>query len=226
MKENQFDSYSSFLSPLLPFATPAIFPSPATRASPAPPRPPRSFLFTVVAVDFSSSSTSRRNKCATTRVFKKAVSYLRSARLHRHFHHLRLPTLARAIASPPNTAVLQHSRALSSFPFFLRVFSRSFSFLTIYPSSFIPLGRTATTFQITPHSPISFLFVLSFSPFSRSFYYSSLGDGLRLSLLPLIVSSLVSRISSFDGTFYAYRAEDERVRRTNSASEGGEDTKS
>lgn len=111
---------------------------------------------------FSSLSTSRRNKCAPTRIFKKAVSYPRSsARLRHHLRHLRLPTLARATASPPN-----HRRFTTPSSVFLVFFPRVFSGpvpLFSHLRILHPLGRAATAFQITPRSPISFLFVLPFS---------------------------------------------------------------
>lgn len=149
---------------LIPFSAPPFSPPRLSFPCPQPrwvPRRPPRWPFLSSQSTFSSLSTSRRNKCAPTRIFKKAVSYPRSARLRHHLRHLRLPTLARATASPPNTAVSRHRRAFSSV-FFPRVFSGPvplFSHLRILH----PLGRAATAFQITPRSPISFLFVLPFS---------------------------------------------------------------
>lgn len=146
-----------------------------------------------------------------TRIFKKAVSYPRSAHLHHHrLRHLRLPTLARATASPPNTAVSRHRRAFSS-SFFPRVFSGPvplFSHLRILH----PLGRAATAFQITPRSPISFLFVLPFSSSGRSPAFFLLFFSRKwltppftfLPPLPLICVISCFLYFSSDGTLYMH----------------------
>lgn len=95
--------------------------------------------------------------------------------------HLRLPTLARATASPPNTAVSRHRRAFSSSFFPASSSASRSSFLTpTYPSSPRP-SRDC----LPNHSTLSRLFSLC-SPFlfvrrSPAFFcYSSLGNGLRL----------------------------------------------
>lgn len=113
MKENQFDSYS-FLSPLHPSHHPgylSLAHNPGgSRAAPT------------VAVSFHSPRSRLsprsppRGATSAPRLasLRKQSRTSRSARLRHHLRHLRLPTLARATASPPNTAVSRHRRAFSS----------------------------------------------------------------------------------------------------------------
>lgn len=150
------------------------FPCPQPRWVPRRPRAGRFFPQSSQST-FSSLSTSRRNKCAPTRIFKKAVSYPRSARLHRHhLRHLRLPTLARATASPPNTAVSRHRRAFSSsfFPASSPVpFLSSHTYVSFIPSaeprlpskSLHALPSLFSLFSLSLRPPFSRFFLLFFS---------------------------------------------------------------
>ena len=221
MKENQFNSYS-FLSPLYPFTTPTIFPTPVTLVSCSPPHGGRFFPQSSPST-FSSPSTSRRNKCAPTRIFKKAVSYPRSAHLH-HLHHLRLPTLARATASPSNTVVSRHSRAFSSsffsasFPVPFLLFSHPYIFFI--PSAKLRLpSKSLHTF---PSLSLRFLFLFCCSP--SFFCYSSLRNCLRFHAFTFFPSRWLYSLLFLVILIWRYilctPAEDERVWRTDLASEG------
>lgn len=222
MKENQFNSYS-FLSPLHPF-TPTIFPSPVTPVSRSPPHGDRFFPQSSPST-FSSPSISRRNKCAPTRIFKKAVSYPRSPHLHHHLHHLRLPTLARATASPPNTVVSRHSRAFSSsffsasspVPFLLF----SHPYVSLIPSVKLRLPSKSLHTLLSLFSSFSLSLHLLSSLF---FCYSSLRNGLGFHAFIFFPSrwlySLLFLVFLIRRYVLCTYAEDERVRRTDLASEG------
>lgn len=135
MKENQFDSYS-FLSPLHPFHQPgylSLAHNPGgSRAAPT------------VVVSFHSprSRLSPRSPPRGATSAPRLASLRKQSRtpgppvLHHHLRHLRLPTLARATASPPNTAVSRHRRAFSS-SFFPASSPAPFPFSHTYVS-FIP----------------------------------------------------------------------------------------